>query len=71
MNRVGTPRSAWSSSDGRLTTVSLNEGVPFVMTQPDAAISKDIMRLAGVLGSLEVAAEARPKRGLLRSVFGG
>ncbi|CAA9282574.1 MAG: hypothetical protein AVDCRST_MAG77-3982 [uncultured Chloroflexi bacterium] len=58
-------------SDGRLTTVSLNEGVPFVMTQPDAAISRDIMRLATQLGGLEPVGEAKPKRGLLRSVFGG
>lgn len=60
-------------SDGRLTTLSLNEGVPFVMTHPDAPISKDVMRLASSLvgAPLGVASEAKPKRtGLLRTVFG-
>lgn len=60
-------------SDGRLTTLSLNEGVPFVMTHPDAPISRDIMRLASSLvgAPLGMAEEAKPKRaGLLRTVFG-
>jgi len=60
-------------SDGRLTTLSLNEGVPFVMTHPDAPISKDIMRLASTLVGAPLGAteEAKPKRaGLLRTVFG-
>ena len=60
-------------SDGRLTTVSLNEGIPFVMTHPDAPISKDVMRLASSLvgAPLGAAEEAKPKRtGLLRTVFG-
>ncbi|HEU5315391.1 MAG TPA: AAA family ATPase, partial [Chloroflexota bacterium] len=60
-------------SDGRLTTASLNEGVPFVMTHPDAPISKDVLRLAGTIAGapLGVVEEAKPKRaGLLRTVFG-
>jgi pilus assembly protein CpaE len=60
-------------SDGRLTTVSLNEGVPFVMTNPDAPISRDVMRLAEAMvgAPLTAAQEAKPKRtGLLRTVFG-
>lgn len=60
-------------SDGRLTTASLNEGVPFVMTNPDAPISKDVMRLASALVGAPLGAveEAKPKRaGLLRTVFG-
>jgi pilus assembly protein CpaE len=60
-------------SDGRLTTASLNEGVPFVMTNPEAPISRDIMRLAGALvgAPLGASEEAKPKRtGLLRTVFG-
>jgi pilus assembly protein CpaE len=61
-------------SDGRITTLSLNEGVPFVMTHPDAPISKDVIRLATALADIPAGAaeEARPKRaGLLRTVFGG
>jgi pilus assembly protein CpaE len=61
-------------SDGRLTTVSLNEGVPFVMTHPDAPISKDVSRLATELADIPTSAseDVRPKRtGLLRTVFGG
>ena len=60
-------------SDGRLTTASLNEGVPFVMTNPDAPISRDIMRLAGALVGAQLGAveEVKAKRtGLLRTVFG-
>lgn len=60
-------------SDGRLTTHSLNEGVPFFMTHPDAPISRDIARLASALsGAVPVAVEQpRAKRfGVLKSVFG-
>ena len=60
-------------SDGRLTTLSLNEGVPFVMTHPDAPISRDVMRLASSLAGapLGVSDAVKPKRtGLLRTVFG-
>jgi pilus assembly protein CpaE len=33
-------------SDGRLVIQSNNEGVPFVLANPEAEISKDIMRVA-------------------------
>jgi pilus assembly protein CpaE len=36
-------------SDGMLVVQSNNEGVPFVLASPDAAISKDVMRVAGEL----------------------
>ena len=36
-------------SDGRLVIQSNNEGVPFVLANPDAPISQDIARLAGEL----------------------
>jgi pilus assembly protein CpaE len=65
--------SAEVVSDGRLTTVSLNEGIPFVMTHPDAPISRDVMRLASTLAGAPLGATepAKPKRtGLLRTVFG-
>jgi pilus assembly protein CpaE len=36
-------------SDGKLVVQSNNEGVPFVLASPEAAISKDLMRVAGEL----------------------
>jgi hypothetical protein len=33
-------------SDGRLVVQSNNEGVPFVLANPEAAISKDLARVA-------------------------
>jgi pilus assembly protein CpaE len=36
-------------SDGRLVVQSNNEGVPFVLANPEAAISKDLARVAGEL----------------------
>ena len=36
-------------SDGMLVVQSNNEGVPFVLASPDAAISKDLMRIASEL----------------------
>ena len=61
-------------SDGRLTTHSLNEGVPFVMTRPDAPISGNVVDLARKLAELGAppADEVRPRRptGLLRAVLG-
>jgi pilus assembly protein CpaE len=59
-------------SDGRLTTASLNEGVPFIMTQPDAPISRDITRLASTLAGVTERAveEAKPRRKGLFRVLG-
>ena len=46
-------------SDGRLVVQSNNEGVPFVLASPDAAISQDLMRIAGeLLNAGRVAATA-------------
>jgi pilus assembly protein CpaE len=36
-------------SDGRLVIQSNNEGVPFVLANPDAPISRDLAKLAGEL----------------------
>ena len=36
-------------SDGMLVVQSNNEGVPFVLASPDAAISKDLLRVAAEL----------------------
>lgn len=60
-------------SDGRLTTHSLNEGVPFVMTHPDAPISRDVARLASCLSGVVPVSAVEPKAsrfGALKSVLG-
>ena len=36
-------------SDGRLVVASNNDGVPFVLTSPDAQVSKDVDAIAGAL----------------------
>jgi pilus assembly protein CpaE len=46
-------------SDGRLVVQSNNEGVPFVLAEPDAQISQDVARVAGeLLGQVAVPAAA-------------
>ena len=46
-------------SDGLLVVQANNEGVPFVLASPDAAISRDVMRVAGeLLSAGRVAAAA-------------
>jgi MinD-like ATPase involved in chromosome partitioning or flagellar assembly len=47
-------------SDGRLVIQSNNEGVPFVLANPQAPVSQDVMRVATqVLGTGRVAAAGR------------
>ncbi|MGH2371604.1 MAG: AAA family ATPase, partial [Chloroflexota bacterium] len=61
-------------SDGRLTTHSLNEGVPFVMTNPAAPISVNVAELARKLAGITspVRDETRPqaKPSWFRAVLG-
>jgi pilus assembly protein CpaE len=46
-------------SDGMLVVQSNNEGVPFVLASPDAAITNDVMRVAGeILNAGRIAAAA-------------
>ncbi len=53
-------------SDGRLAVLAVNRGVPFVVSHPDAALSRDITRLARTLaGEPETAnATEKPRKGL-------
>jgi pilus assembly protein CpaE len=70
---LGRPFGAEIVSDGQVTTHSLNEGVPFVLSHPTATISSNIADLARKLAGLPLAAgeEARARRpGLLRGVLG-
>ncbi len=51
-------------SDGRLVVEANNQGVPFVLSAPDAPISRDIAAIAGAItlpsGTRAAAAGARP-----------
>jgi pilus assembly protein CpaE len=52
-------------SDGRLAVLAVNRGVPFVVSHPDGALSRDITKLARTLAGDAIAAKNRPnKRGL-------
>ncbi len=46
-------------SDGRLVIQSNNEGVPFVLANPDAPVSRDVVRVAAELGVARVPAGSR------------
>jgi pilus assembly protein CpaE len=52
-------------SDGRLAVLAVNRGVPFVVSHPDGALSRDITKLARTLAGDAIAAKTKPnKRGL-------
>ncbi|HEX2141408.1 MAG TPA: response regulator [Candidatus Limnocylindria bacterium] len=52
-------------SDGRLAVLAVNRGVPFVVSHPEGALSRDIIKLARTLAGDAVAANGKPnKRGL-------
>ncbi|HKZ90512.1 MAG TPA: response regulator [Candidatus Limnocylindrales bacterium] len=54
-------------SDGRLAVLSVNRGVPFVLSSPESPLSRDVNRLAQVLiGGTTPAAEEKPNR---RGIF--
>ena len=48
-------------SDGRLVVEANNQGVPFVLSSPDAPISRDIGAIAAALTLPAGAARARPR----------
>ena len=52
-------------SDGRLAVLAVNRGVPFVVSHPEGALSRDIVKLARTLAGDAVAANGKAnKRGL-------
>jgi pilus assembly protein CpaE len=52
-------------SDGRLAVLAVNRGVPFVVSHPEGALSRDIFKLARTLAGDSTAAADKPsKRGL-------
>ena len=52
-------------SDGRLAVLAVNRGVPFVVSHPDGALSRDITKLARTLAGDALAADGKAnKRGL-------
>jgi hypothetical protein len=46
-------------SDGRLVVQANNEGMPFVVTSPDAAVSRDVMRAAAAIAGRPAGAVVR------------
>ncbi len=52
-------------SDGRLAVLAVNRGVPFVVSHPEGALSRDVTKLARTLAGDAVAADGKAnKRGL-------
>ena len=52
-------------SDGRLSVLAVNRGVPFVVSHPDSVLSRDVTKLARTLAGEAGAAQDQPnKRGL-------
>jgi pilus assembly protein CpaE len=52
-------------SDGRLSVLAVNRGVPFVVSHPDSVLSRDVTKLARTLVGEAGAAQDQPnKRGL-------
>jgi pilus assembly protein CpaE len=52
-------------SDGRLAVLAVNRGVPFVVSHPEGALSRDVTKLARTLAGDAIAAKDKPnKRGL-------
>jgi pilus assembly protein CpaE len=52
-------------SDGRLSVLAVNRGVPFVVSHPDSVLSRDVFKLARTLAGDAGAAQDQPnKRGL-------
>lgn len=52
-------------SDGRLSVLAVNRGVPFVVSHPDSVLSRDVANLARTLAGQTGAAQDQPnKRGL-------
>lgn len=52
-------------SDGRLSVLAVNRGVPFVVSHPDSVLSRDVTKLARtVVGDADAATDQPNKRGL-------
>ncbi len=53
-------------SDGRLAVLAVNRGVPFVVSHPEAALSRDIVKLARTIAGEPSSSTAteKPKKGL-------
>ncbi|HEX8939993.1 MAG TPA: response regulator [Candidatus Limnocylindrales bacterium] len=57
-------------SDGRSVVYALNRGVPFVLSNREAQVSQDVLRLAEILsGERRASEEARAKAGPRKSLF--
>ena len=59
------PIDATIVSDGRLSVLAVNRGVPFVVSHPESVLTRDVMSLAKLLAGETAAAQDKPnKRGL-------
>ena len=56
-------------SDWRLTEHAVNRGVPFVVSHPDAAVSRDIVKLARGLSDRQAAPAEAEKKPVKRGLF--
>jgi pilus assembly protein CpaE len=62
---VRRPINSTIVSDGRLSVLAVNRGVPFVVSHPDSVLSRDVTKLARSLAGDAGAAQDQPnKRGL-------
>ncbi|MDH4334663.1 MAG: response regulator [Chloroflexota bacterium] len=62
---VRRPIDATIVSDGRLSVLAVNRGVPFVVSHPESVLTRDVMSLAKLLAGETAAAQDKPnKRGL-------
>ena len=54
-------------SDGRLAVLAVNRGVPFVLSNPESPLSRDVNKLAETLiGGTTPSADEKPNR---RGIF--
>jgi len=59
------PIDATIVSDGRLSVLAVNRGVPFVVSHPESVLTRDVISLAKLLAGETAAAQDKPnKRGL-------
>ena len=56
-------------SDGRSVVYALNRGVPFYLSNREAPVSQDILKIAQAISGEPPAAEVAPKNGARKSLF--
>jgi pilus assembly protein CpaE len=59
VTRIGRPADFAVVSDGRVVLEANNRGEPFVLTDPGAQVSRDVVRVAEYLATAPLAGAAR------------